>query len=113
MGRGLTVAPHASGIVMTQIKKITNILVEADTIRVKALRQHLNRAGSHLVGDEYEIDRLDGERLIARGLVEAVVTALSDEEHVAQVAKFATVGAPAPRTAPANKRRPKAPGTKN
>lgn len=110
MGRGFTAAPHASGIVMTQIKKITNILVDADTIRVKALRQHLNRAGSHLVGDEYEIDRLDGERLIARGLVEAVVTALSDEEHVA---KFATVGAPAPKTAPQNKRRAKAPATKN
>lgn len=69
-------------------------IVRADVITVKALRQHLNAAGVHMIDDEYVIDRRDGERLIARGLVEAVETAAT------------------PIAAPENKRRAKAPSAK-
>lgn len=65
-----------------------------DTLRVATLRQHLNSAGEHQIGDEYEIERRHGEILIARGVVEAVDTA------------------PKPNAAPENKRRAKAPGAK-
>lgn len=63
-----------------------------ETIKVKALRQHLNEAGEHTIGDEYVTERRHGEILIARGVVEAV--------------------AETPRNAPENKRRPKAPDAK-
>lgn len=67
--------------------------VRADVITVKTLRQHLNSAGVHMIDDEYEIDRRDGERLIARGVVEAVEIK--------------------PTATPENKRRAKAPSVKN
>ena len=62
-----------------------------ETTKVVALRQHLNDHGEHQIGDEYVVERRHGERLIANGVVEAVVTA---------------------KAAPENKRVAKAPSTK-
>ena len=63
-----------------------------DTIKVAALRQHLNSVGEHQIGDEYVTERRHGEILIARGIVEAVEAK--------------------PVAAPENKRRAKAPSAK-
>lgn len=63
-------------------------------MRVATLRQHLNSAGEHQIGDVYVVERRHGEILIARGVVEAAEDA------------------PKPHAAPENKRRAKAPSAK-
>ena len=69
--------------------------MNTETTTVMALRQHLNDHGEHQLGDEYVVERRHGEILIARGLVAAVDDVVT------------------PNAAPENKRRAKAPATKN
>ncbi len=83
-------------------------MTDQTTMRVVTLRQHLNDVGEHFIGDEYDIERRHGERLIANGVVEFADPAFV--EHDTLLNKFAHVGTA--RSAPQNKRRAKAPSAK-